>query len=149
MSTKPPNSAKPFDDFRLQNFAPKPPQPPTVPSPLQLTERPVERKRPGLFREMLQEDPGVLYYDALDHPDRYDPEVLHLLEQLVAGRRVVTEEERALLDVATLEYATAPSPAHEAVRTELVKRVEKKMQPTPETPPDGPEADMPAFWWLR
>lgn len=145
--------AMPSETSTIQQFAPKPPQPPAPPSPFELTEEPRPIKPTGLFHELLDGNHLVLHYDMLDRPDLYDDQSRDLVAQLADSRRRLedlTLQERQLLDVAALEYATKPPvPSHERDRRQLTKRVVQKIEPLPDDAPGGPEESLPAFWWLR
>jgi hypothetical protein len=95
--------------------------------------------------------------DVVDHPDRYNDELVALARELLEGRRKLEElshRERELLNMGTFEFhqyrppppqktkAPAPSPRP---RQEL-KPVEPP--PTPEPGVDVPEgASLRPYWW--
>lgn len=111
------------------------------------------RKQQGLFWELLYDDYAVLYYDMLDRPELYDEKTRDLLEQLVDQRRKIddlSDKERKMLDVATLEYATRPPlPSHERERKKLLERTFAKMTVGAAPISGVPEESLPTFWWVR
>ena len=141
-----------FADSLRKSFATKLPAT-SIETP-QFELAPPPRKQKGLFEELLDKNHLVLHYDMQERPDTYEEHARDLVEQLAGGALKydeLPEQERHVLDVATLEFATRPANnSHATTRAAIVKRVENKLAPVPEpTGTLGPEEAMPAFWWLR
>ena len=109
-------------------------------------------KRPkGLFEDLLRGDPSMLYQDMQRAPEKYDPLTVQLVKDIMTKRRELSAEERQLLDLAMLDYATEPPPKLPAP----AKAATKKKEPEPEvesTPVEGvnfPQGLERPFWWLR
>ena len=150
MSLKQGSYAKPSVRSTVLDFAPKPPQPPAVPSPWELAETPKPQPK-GLFEELLGRDHLVLYQDVGERPDLYDAATVRLIEELSGGTRKYDQldaRERQLLDGATLEFVTKGPAAVQQKRDKIVKQVAKKMRPPVDNPTTAPESSMPPFWWL-
>lgn len=126
---------------------------PTFPTVKQLLEKKAlepSSKPSGLYEELLQSRPEAMFVDTLDHPQKYEGGVPDLLEELTRTRRAPTEEERALLDRAVLDFMTKPRekpPAPKPVpRAVLEEPIEPPEAPQAEEAPGGGE--MKPFWWL-
>jgi len=76
------------------------------------------RKDQGIFEALLG-DPRALFQDLIDDPSRYGPEVSALIQEMMAGKQLseLTDDERAMLDAATVEFAQAPPPKPPEVKT--------------------------------
>jgi hypothetical protein len=102
----------------------------------------------GLFQELLLSRAESLHNDAEEFPEKYDPRVPPILRELVSTRRQPTPEERKLLDLAVLDFASKkPSnkpTAHAPARNET--HADQK-SPGAEAGMSVPEAIKP-FWWL-
>lgn len=111
-------------------------------------------KPKGLFSSLLQDHVELLAGDVVDHRDRYAPDAVKLVEDLLQRRKDVKtleEQDRELLDRATLDFATfVPPKDPPAARKPAPKRVKQEPEEgvihLVDTPP---EAEMPAYWWLR
>ena len=51
-----------------------------------------------------------MYYDALEHPEKYDNNVVDILRDLVASGRKPTDSERMLLDASVINFSSMPKP---------------------------------------
>lgn len=138
-----------------------PPSPPEFPAFMQLVEldreqapAPPTARSSGLFEGLLGGRPEPLYEDAAAHPEKYSPEAQALLADLIAGRvdaRALGEAERQLLDLATIDFATAkPKAPPRSLRPAPVP------PRAPAAPPErpAPGIDVPAevpepYWWLK
>ncbi len=148
----------------------RPPEAPLPPSMSPSVIEPVEPSRPGRNRglfESLIADPRVLFHGLLETPESYESGVSELLQNLVSGRRnreELTQQERELLDRATVEFATAKRPQQDGGATAPSSQAAKTKRPL--TPPEeveliyqdrGPHipvtADIPdsppSFWWKK
>lgn len=112
----------------------------------------------GLFEGLLQGHVELLADDVAASPEKYAPEATALIQEMMQGMKsmkLLTLQERSILDKATLDFAAhvppktkpslpTPSPARAKKRDETPENA----APTPglDTPP---EADTPAYWWLR
>jgi hypothetical protein len=113
-------------------------------------------KPQGLFSGLLGDEAAVLHRDATENPSKYDGQTAGLLEKIIQGEKSVktlTDEERTLLDRATLSFASYVSP--KPPKKESTRRVTQRAvlaQAPSEGPPipgvDTPEGTPPAFWWL-
>jgi len=112
-----------------------------------------------MFESLLSGEAGVLLRDLEDNPDRYAqlPGLDVLLGGVASGARKLSEleeQDRRMLDQATVEYATAPrTPELVEGRAQLERQVKRVLtqavEPRPPEPGDVPDSDMPAFWWLQ
>lgn len=132
------------------------------PKTFELVNPPVApTKRPtGLFADVLGGRAEVLFQDAQDHPEKYDPRLLPLLIQLLNGKKnanELTSDECSLLDRATLDFATYVPPRDEKA-TKVAKAPEvKTASPNPDdddfeleesdVAPEGDGEPSP-YWWL-
>jgi len=108
--------------------------------------------RSGNFAELLGEDPAVLWMDFSEHPECYDQVAEALLRRLMEGATSVaqlTEEERRVLDRATIELAIRrnnPPPTPRVVRRPVPMGTAPKVSSVPK--PTRPPASVPADrWW--
>lgn len=164
MSGKSSTIPMPFNAFveaSLREMGPKMPQLPSLPSP-QLPDpflpddRPPNRPRQGAFKQLLSGEAGVLHSDSRERPELYDTRMNGILTDLVSGARPyddLSEEERQLLDEATVRFATTPIKPKEQVRAQeqIIQRVVTKLAPAPPPPkpPAAPEHDLQPYWWLQ
>jgi hypothetical protein len=112
----------------------------------------------GLFSALLQDHVELLADDVTAHPERFSPEAVKLIEELLQGQKNVkslADREREILDRATLDFATFVPPK-DAPSARTTTRAEKaKAKPADETEAPVPgvdtpsEAEAPAYWWLR
>ncbi len=106
----------------------------------------------GLFQELLLSRPEGIYEDAVDHPEKYAPEVLPLTRELLESRREPTTVERAILDAAVLDLMkTAPKPAAPPPTRAKLERAMPILSPPPAPVPissPAGEGEPQAFWWL-
>lgn len=128
---------------------------PTFPTVAELleTQAPASSsgKPTGLFEELLQSRPEVLYVDMTEHPEKYEDGVTDLVRELVSSRRELQPEERALLDRAVLDFMASPRP-----KAERPKKPEPRLTlpradeaaPVVDAPDDLPDGEARAFWWL-
>lgn len=112
----------------------------------------------GLFEGLLQGHAELLAADVDEHPERYTPEVPALVRDIMERRKdakALTGQERAVMDRATLDFATyippkskPPSPPRRSAPRAAAKEEDEGGTPIPglDTPP---EATAPAYWWLR
>lgn len=113
----------------------------------------------GLFEGLLQDHVELLADDVLSHPERYSPDAVKLIDELMQGQKKVkslADRERELLDRATLDFATfvPPKEVPPARRTQRAPVKRRKTEddeaelavPGVDTPP---ETEAPAYWWLR
>lgn len=112
---------------------------------------PIE-SRSGNFAELLGEDHVVLWMDFLDHPECYDQDAEVLLRRLMEGATSaaqLTEEERTVLDRATIEMAIRrnnPPPIPQMTRRPTTTGTAPKVRAAPK--PTAPPASVPADrWW--
>lgn len=114
----------------------------------------------GLF-ESLVGDPIVLFSGVLDNPDTYEDGVSELLQELVYKKRPVAElslEERALLDRAAIDFASAkrprppprvkprPSPVRSSLPAPARAACGEEGSNDDRPPIEIPDAP-PTFWW--
>jgi hypothetical protein len=165
MTQRPTISFEKFlDDWNLESLhrpaSIQPPSPPQFPAFMQLVELDREQaqappaRSSGLFEGLLGGRPEALYEDAMANPDKYSPEAQLLLADIVAGKvdpRLLSDEQRRLLDLATIDFATAKPKA---------PRRSPKAAPRPAAPPAAPlerptpGVDVPGevpepYWWLK
>jgi hypothetical protein len=102
-------------------------------------------KREGFFAELLDDQAAVLLDDANRHPEHYEEGTLPLLEALLADpKRHLAPDERAQLDRATFEFATARPPSGErAAAARQAPHARRKSEPRPLALDPEP----PPFWW--
>lgn len=135
-----------------------PPSSPKFPTFVELVE--LDRqgvpppKSPGLFEALLGR-PEPLYVDSVEHPEKYSPEVVALLSELVAGTKKVSAlnpgEER-LLDLATIDFATAAPEKPKAPPPTPVRRSgaeERVVHEQPIVGVDVPQEAQAPYWWLK
>jgi hypothetical protein len=138
---------------------------PSFPSFNELVEQdrikpePVSARRFGLFETLLGGNVQALKADLDQYPDKYQPELAGLLELLLAGAKTLrdlTDQERALLDAAVIDYASSPKPKQPvSVRPRLTTHEEPqtRQRPAEDEPRPGVDVpadlEMPAYWWLR
>lgn len=100
---------------------------------------------------MLRDDANVLYQDMRQEPEKYDPDAVTLVTQLVARKRELTKEERQLLDLAVLDLNRA-LPVKEQPRPTVVRTQDRAHFEEPEAMPvagvDFPAGLQRPFWWL-
>ena len=117
-----------------------------------------EAPRPqGLFEALLKDHVEILASDAIEEPEKYNPQVISILREMLDGKKSsksLTASERRLLDQATLDFATytAPKPVVQPPRKELparVKQEESSEEGTPVPGIDVPITEAPAYWWLK
>jgi hypothetical protein len=123
--------------------------------PHELGEAP---KPQGLFSALLKDHVEILATDAIEEPEKYNPEAVELLNEMLGGKKSpqsLTDSERRLLDQATLDFATY-TPRKQAVPAPsraLPARAAKETESTEDAEPipgvDVPVTEAPAFWWLR
>lgn len=110
-------------------------------------------KREGLFSALIS-DPRVLLADLLDSPDKYEPGLADLVQDLVSGQKnlqSLTPMESELLDRSVIDF-TRPKITKPA---ELPRPVVPKRAPEPEADTlEAAETPLPpgmadAYWWLR
>lgn len=111
---------------------------------VRLEEQRTRRLPSGLFHELLGGDARVLMLDAERHPEKYTQEMLDAILGAVSGNP--SPEQAALLNLAAVEYATAPR------RIKSKEQVKSAGVPTEEGRPT-PGVDIPSgahpFWWRR
>lgn len=123
-----------------------------------LVETAPPMRRVGLFEGLLQGHVELLAADAEESPDKYSSEVPALVRALVEKRKDVqslTDQEHAILDQATIDFATyiPPKPNVEPTMRRAAPRSRAKDDAEDAIPIPGldtpPEAETPAYWWLR
>lgn len=132
------------------------PQKPTFPRFSELIGEPVKPSSPntsGLFSALLG-NPEVLLHDCLDFPDKYQVDVLPLVQELVSGSRKMdslTKEELEILDMATIDYNRAKAtPVTKPEPQTMAKTAEVDLMYDGSADAEQPTAlvDAPAYWWL-
>lgn len=139
---------------------PAPPKFPTFAELAQVVTTPPPIQKSGLFQQLLGGQTQVLWQDLLKDPDKYEPEVQQLLQEILSGQKslqALMPEENQLLDRATLDFAQAsktPQPekdrpprsqAGEELPDKAIMREAEEGPPLPiPTGADG----LDAFWWL-
>lgn len=108
----------------------------------------------GLFEGLLRNQYEVLAQDAEDSPEKYDPKVLVLLREILEQKKSVkslSDVDRALLDRATLDFATfiPPKKKETAPPPPTRPRVREVVSEDPIPGVDVPVTDVPAYWWLK
>jgi len=106
----------------------------------------------GLFDSLVgQVEP--LYQDSLEHPEKFKDEAVTLLHDLVAGTKNLkglSATEREVLDLATIDFASAPSKDHRPPRTPRATAPRPEAESSLPTPGvDVPEGEQGAYWWLK
>lgn len=100
----------------------------------------------------------ILATDALEGPEKYNAQAVVLLNEMLDGKKStksLTDEERRLLDQATLDFATYTPPKQAAPlpARALPARVARESEGTEDAEPtpgvDVPVTEAPAYWWLR
>jgi len=120
----------------------------------------IESEKParpqGLFEGLLQGHAEILARDIEDHPEKYNPQVLPLISELSQGTRSkedLTEKECELLDRATLDFASYVPPKKSPSTIPPPVRRARQAAEEEGTAIVGvdipPEAEVPAFWWLK
>jgi len=115
-------------------------------------DRPEARpKREGLYHSLLG-DPQPILQDLLANPQKYEPGVAELVQDLASSRKKTNElstREVELLDRATIDFSqpTRRKPVEQAP-------VQPKKTVTPSLrynePKDSPDlAGMDPYWWLK
>lgn len=96
---------------------------------------------------------AALYDDMHLSPEKYNPETVALVSNLVSSKRDPTEKERQQLDLAVYDFnqpkQPRPSPPKQAPRP-AAKRAKSPTAPAatlPVTAPVGAKSTS-AFWWL-
>lgn len=114
----------------------------------------------GFYEELLQSRPAALYIDMQDHPEKYDPEEIDLVEKLVESGRAPTDPERSLLDALVVTYLEKPKPPAPAkrVKKQVLEEVKELLDAGAfEASLGGPggadvlpkdETGKDAFWWV-
>lgn len=140
----------------MPNFSPEsnsnslePPHFPTFQDLVEADTEVVPPKEKGLF-ETLIGDPRVLHEDLLRSPEKYDENLLPLLQRLVVNHSEISaldKSERDLLNRAVYDFnrvIEASSPKAAPPPSPRVKPRE------PESQPDGPlEVEgLKPYWWL-
>ncbi len=113
------------------------------------SQKVVSRQR-GLFEELLGR-PEALFIDSLEFPEKYEEQTSRLLRSLVSGERRledVTAEEMALLDRATVDFASAPPPAKKVEQRRTAAPRREAAVAGPVAGEDVPLTELPPFWWL-
>lgn len=183
MNTKLSSPPKPFETMELLSL-PKlePPSPLRFPTFQEIVESELANLSPtlptpptktnDLFGGMLGTlDPLLADYQAT--PEKYDVATHALLEQLIHGIKSLEQlstTERALLNIATLDFFSAVKPKAEPPRLLPAESVEEEADPggeeeqpeyekyahtdakKPEAPVPGvdvPMTELPAYWWLQ
>lgn len=117
------------------------------------------RHQPGMFETFLGSSVPHLQADHDQYPDKYEPELAPLLDALARGTKTLTTlepAERALLDRAVVDYASAPKPKpfkpparpreQDPEPTTRQRPAEDEPRPGVDVPAD---LEMPAYWWIR
>lgn len=120
------------------------------------SESPEPVQPQGLFNGLMRGHVEILAQDILDHPERYSPEALTLVQQILERQKsleTLAPSERSVLDRATLDFATfvPPSVKHERKPPPPKPRVRTQVAAVEEPVPgvDVPVTEMPAYWWLK
>ena len=99
----------------------------------------------------------MLSQDANDHPERYDEDTRVFLAELAAGQRkfALTEEDRRVLDQATLDFAAYRSPKPTTPPIPAPRKLPPVRPPSSMELADGraPQVETPGgvmtpYWWL-
>lgn len=136
---------------------PAPPQPPAPPAPpdiFRIVETPPPAKK-GFLYELLGGDFGPLYYDAVEHPERYDSATIRLLDLLAA--RQTSLEKLSPEDMTRINEAAGifASEVSRPVPREAVKaRPPAKHHHTLDADELSGEdlfagTEVPTFWWTK
>ena len=93
---------------------------PSLPTLLELMSDPKtpesstsSQRMDGLFAVYMRSNPDILYQDMQHEKDKYSPECLDLVQDIVARPRPITPKERKILDEAVLDFNrkwTPPKP---------------------------------------
>jgi hypothetical protein len=138
------------------------PNAPSLPASVALvelgTEEQPQRER-GLFETLLG-SPEALYQDAVEHPEKYSAETIALLRALVSGTKKqseLTPEERRMLDLGTIDFATAPAKPKRRRAPERARPVleleaggaSRGRGGAPEPGVDVPREAVAPYWWMK
>jgi hypothetical protein len=124
---------------------------------LQLSETPPPRPI-SIFQGLLGGQVDVLVQDAIDHPENYDEQVQATLAELSVSGRQPTAADLAVLDRATLDFASGqrPGPPPMKMQASAPAKKPRLVEAANEySPQDGrapqveaPGGTMSAYWWL-
>lgn len=93
-------------------------------------------------------DPKYIYYDLLEHPEKYSDGVAEVLSGVISkgtSLKDLTDKELEVLNKATIEYAqTPPTKRKEA----SAKAQSRETEITPAGEEESAESDLPPYWWL-
>lgn len=93
-----------------------------------------------------------LFVDARDFPEKYSDASLELLDALQSGQKTkeaLTTEERKILDLAAMDFASAvPKKTQPPKKPLVVEEDDDEDEPEKEKEASSPEADLPSFWWV-
>jgi len=148
------------------SLLPKAPSPPAFekfPTLEELAEtaRTVDTPKPrpkGLFWELFGGRPDALLADVLEHPEHYESRLVALAQELLEGRRKVTDltsEEQGLLNLGTVNFAQYRPPKLEKPKAPAppVPRPRRASAEPPSVPEPG--VDIPEtpggvrpYWWV-
>jgi hypothetical protein len=112
----------------------------------------------GLFSALLKDHVEILATDALEGPDKYNPQAVELLNEMLDGKKStksLTDTERKILDQATLDFASytppkqVPTQPVRALPVRAVKAREDTEDADPTPGVDVPVTEAPAYWWLK
>lgn len=131
---------------------------PTLAEMMEEPRSPTSLGRPkGLFEELLGGNLAALYQDMLLEREKYEPEVVELVQQLMQQKRELTQDERALLDRAVLDFnrrlPVKAAPTKPPTQKKLEPHVEDEHEGDLPTRDAIPGVDIPMgvekpFWWL-
>lgn len=137
----------------------QPPSPPKFPSFVQLAEldrsQPPPARSSSVFQALLgRAEP--LYIDSLEHPEKYSPEAVALLGELIAGTKKLDDlapAEQGLLDHATIDFASAtpekPRPPPQPAPRRAARAVRREPEAEPVAGVDVPADVQQPYWWLK
>jgi hypothetical protein len=166
-----------YPDFTVPNnlWLLRRPALPKFPTPFALTQsaetNAEPKRREGLFTALIG-DPAVLYQEYLEEPEKFNPELGDLLQQLIAGQKKLDElrpSEMGQLDAAVLDFAEprrTPKPQvqsaeeprapaalehvlslEDALADDSIELEYREGALVPIT--DGPDESPPTYWWRQ
>lgn len=124
---------------------------------LELATQP--KKHTGLLYELLGGAPMPIYNDAQEHPEKYTPEDITLLESVISRGPAargslacgcpsehwdLSDEERHRLDQMTLTFATA-----KRIDPPLAMRRHRAAKTPKPMKKEAAVTDLPSYWWLK
>lgn len=106
----------------------------------------------GLFEVVFNGRIEEMYYDSLDHPEKYTEEARNLFQTLLIESRKPTAVERDILNTAVHDYVLPPrvSPSVKPAPTNQTLAVQPPEISIPEPEVDASPGDLVSpYWWAQ